>query len=320
VAAVVPTVDVEQGARGGAAAPGIDMAADRVSPACSTARLRTGRVAQDETSLRGIARRRCTRSIAGGNLRHRWEALCQVGNNPLHVINVVVIDGSRIFGDALAARLADEPDLRVVYSATSAGALRQAVGHSSVDVVVCDAVLYDPDRPGRGQSGEHREPDRSARSSPANGTNATRKPLVILLADYGDRSRLCPAIRSGVRGWVPRDASADDLIAAIREVGEGGAWIQPKVLTALLDELTAASSARDDVQKLLATLTSREREVLSCLVDGLGRVEVAARLHVSTNTVRTHVQSILSKLGVNSSVAAVALAGRVGQSVTMPRH
>jgi len=64
-------------------------------------------------------------------------------------------------------------------------------------------------------------------------------------------------------------------------------------------------------------LTRRERDVLTCLVEGLNRPEVAMRLQLSTNTVRTHVQSILSKLGVNSCVAAVALVRRT--SSTVPR-
>jgi len=237
-----------------------------------------------------------------------------------YVINLVVIDGSRIFGDALAARLAAEPGLRVLRSATSPGVLWQAVKHSSVDVVVCDAVLYDPEGPDRGRSGQDHWADRGEGDLVANDAGATTKPFVVLLADYDDRPRLCPAVRSGVRGWVPRDASVDDLIAAIREVTEGGTWIQPKVLTYLLGELTGASPVQDAAQKLLASLTSRERDVLSCLADGLGRVEVGTRLQVSTNTVRTHVQSILSKLGVSSSVAAVALARKAGPASAMPRH
>jgi DNA-binding NarL/FixJ family response regulator len=228
------------------------------------------------------------------------------------VIDLVVIDGSRIFGDALAARLAAEPDLRVLHSATSPGVLWHAVKNSSVDVVVCDAVLYGSQGAGGGPSGQHLGADRGDGAVAANGAPGRTRPFVVLLADYDDRPRLCPAIRTGVRGWVPRDASVDDLIAAIREVSEGGTWIQPKVLTYLIDELTGASPLQDAAQKLLSTLTSRERDVLACLADGLGRVEVAARLQVSTNTVRTHVQSILSKLGVSSSVAAVALARKAG--------
>jgi DNA-binding NarL/FixJ family response regulator len=236
------------------------------------------------------------------------------------VINLVVIDGSRIFGDALAARLAAEPDMRVLRSATSLSALWQELAHSSVDVVLCDAVLFSPESPDRAQPGQRPAAARSEGGSVADDPRGANRPVVVLLADYDDRVRLCPAIRSGIRGWVPRDASADDLMAAIREASEGGTWIQPKVLTDLLRELTGVSHLLDAAQKLLATLTARERDVLACLADGLGRVEVAARLHVSTNTVRTHVQSILSKLGVNSSVAAVALARKAGASARMPRQ
>jgi DNA-binding NarL/FixJ family response regulator len=223
------------------------------------------------------------------------------------VIQLAIIDGSRIFADALAARLGLEPDIRVLRCATGSAALRNAVSHSSVDVVLADAALFDA---------EDAERPASARRAPAAGRGAGPAaetgrgpvdPALVLLADQGDRSGLAGAVRRGVRGWVPRDATVDDLIVAIREAADGGTWIPPKILTAVLGELTWTPPADDPTLSLLATLTPRERDVLSCLADGLGRAEAAARLQVSTNTVRTHVQSILSKLGVNSCVAAVAV-------------
>ena len=237
------------------------------------------------------------------------------------MINLAVIDGSRVFGDALVARLTAEPDIQVLRSATSSAALWQALTHSSVDVVVCDAALYDSESHSSAPQGLYGGVGSGGRPSTADDdTRVPPKPVIVLLADYDDRPRLGPAVRSGVRGWVPRDASANELVDAIRQASQGGTWIQPKVLTDLLAELTGASPLQDAAQKLLATLTSRERDVLSCLADGLGRIEVAARLHVSTNTVRTHVQSILSKLGVNSSVAAVALARKAGSPAIGPRN
>lgn len=223
------------------------------------------------------------------------------------MIHLAIIDGSRIFADALAARLGLEPDIRVLRCATGSAALRQAVWHSSVDVVLGDAALF---QTGSAEGGPRprRVPASAGGPTAVRGTGCgPASPALVLLADHGDRNRLTAAVRCGVRGWVPRDATVDDLILAIREAAEGGTWIPPKVLTAVLDELTWTPPADDPTQTLLASLTPRERDVLSCLGEGLGRVEVAARLHVSTNTVRTHVQSILSKLGVNSSVAAVAL-------------
>jgi DNA-binding NarL/FixJ family response regulator len=223
-----------------------------------------------------------------------WEAaetdLCK--SDP--VINLVILDASRVFGEALAARLGSDADMRVLRVATSADTLVEAVARSLVDVVICDVVLFDSERLAR-QLAALTGPERRDGQSGAS---------IVVLADHDDGHRLGRAVRSGARGWVPRDASADDLAAAVRDVATGGSWIPPKVLTRLLDELTQSHTS---TQRALAALTPREREVLMCLSEGLNRMEVATRLHLSTNTVRTHVQSILSKLHVNSSVAAVAL-------------
>ena len=221
------------------------------------------------------------------------------------MINLVILDGSRIFGEAVAARLGREPDMRVLHVSTSADTLAEAVAHSSVDVIVCDAVLLDPARLDPELPSPRGLSPQPAGGAPARPAHRTTRASILVLADHADGPRLTPTIRWGARGWVPRDASADDLAAAVREVASGGTWVPPKVLTRLLDELTQPHSS---TQKALAALTPREREVLICLSEGLNRMEVATRLHLSTNTVRTHVQSILSKLEVNSSVAAVALA------------
>jgi DNA-binding NarL/FixJ family response regulator len=222
------------------------------------------------------------------------------------VIHLAIIDGSRVFADALAARLSAEPDIRVVRCGTGRVALGQALDHSSADVVLGDDALFD--------LGSSPSPMEVARSSPVpvhvvSGTpvRSRTRPVLVLLPGHSDVARLAACLRWGVRGWVPRSSSMDELLEAIRDVATGGTWIPPKELTQVLGELVWPSSADDPFQILLDRLTRREREVLSCLVEGLGRPEVAARLRLSTNTVRTHVQSILSKLGVSSCVAAVAL-------------
>lgn len=234
---------------------------------------------------------------------------CPIRPSPIlsRMIELAVVDRSRVFADAVAARLAVEPDLRVRWSATSAAALRRASAPSPVDVVVCDAALFEAETPDLRVTGAGLRPDVAGPATRTSGSAAT---VVVLVADLTDSDLLCPALRSGVRGWVPREASADDLVTAVREAHRGGTWVPPRLLTSVIDELSGAPPPEDHVRDLLARLTPRERDVLSCLADGLSRVEVAARLHLSTNTVRTHVQSILSKLGVNSAVAAVALSGR----------
>jgi DNA-binding NarL/FixJ family response regulator len=229
------------------------------------------------------------------------------------MIHLAIIDGSRIFADALAARLSAEPDIRVLRCGTGSAALRQAVSHSSVDVVLGDAALFEL------EGTNNASPPVPTRVGSAGAAPERANPALVLLADSGDRNRLGAAVRRGVRGWVPRDCTVDELLVAIREAAVGGTWMPPKVLTAVLEELTWRPPADDPSRALLARLTAREQDVLTCLADGLGRVEAAARLHVSTNTVRTHVQSILSKLGVNSAVAAVALLHRADTAPTQPR-
>jgi DNA-binding NarL/FixJ family response regulator len=221
------------------------------------------------------------------------------------VIQVAIVDGSRVFAQALAARLGAEPDIWVLRCATGPVALQQALSRSSADVVLADAALFDPGQLDA-EPGTAGAPGRGAASGPGR-LRADGSPALVLLADAADTPRVGAAVRSGIRGWVPREGTLADLLHALRAAADGGTWVPPKVLTAVLDELTWSPPDDDPTHALLARLTPRERDVLDCLADGLGRPEVAARLHVSTNTVRTHVQSILSKVGVNSSVAAVAL-------------
>jgi DNA-binding NarL/FixJ family response regulator len=146
----------------------------------------------------------------------------------------------------------------------------------------------------------------------AAGGDEAAAPNLVLVADHADGDALIPAVRAGVRGWVPRGAAVEALLAAVRAAGAGGVWLPPRALTSVLEALVWSSPPEDPVEALLGALTPREREVLLCLAEGLGRPAVAARLGMSTNTVRTHVQSILAKLDVSSSLAAVALVRGAG--------
>jgi DNA-binding NarL/FixJ family response regulator len=233
------------------------------------------------------------------------------------VIQVAIVDGCRVFAQALAARLGEEPDIRVLRCATGPAALQHALSRSSADVVLADAALFDPERQDA-EPGTADAPGRGRAPGPGQLRTGSSSALV-LLADTADLPRVGAAVRSGIRGWVPREGTLAELLRALRAAADGGTWLPPKVLTAVLDELTWRPPDDDPTRALLDRLTLRERDVLDCLADGLGRPEVGARLHVSTNTVRTHVQSILSKLGVNSSVAAVALLRRAVAIDRSPR-
>jgi DNA-binding NarL/FixJ family response regulator len=217
------------------------------------------------------------------------------------VIEVAVLDASRAYAEALGAAIAAEPDLSVRCAVTSTAELRRCEALTPSDVVLCDIGLFEPAiRPAGGRGGGWPRPgaDRADR-------------VVVVVADRTESGLLAPALRAGVRGWVPREGSTAELLGAVREAYAGGTCVPSRLLTAALAELTRGRPGRmDAAQDRLDRLTPREREVLACLVEGLGRADIAARLHLSANTVRTHVQSILTKLGVSSSVAAVSLATR----------
>ncbi len=94
----------------------------------------------------------------------------------------------------------------------------------------------------------------------------------------------------------------------------GDAWLSPQMLGSILPELVSDGARAADSR--LSVLTTREREVLACLVDGLTRTQIAAHLYMSANTARTHTQNLLSKLAAHSTLEAVSIALRHGMRAT----
>lgn len=134
----------------------------------------------------------------------------------------------------------------------------------------------------------------------------------VVLAEKDDPRRAATALQAGASGWVAKDCSLQRLLAVIRGVLRDETHLPTALLTGVLRELTAARKHRTESEQLVESLTPREREVLRCMVAGLGRKAVAERLFLSPHTVRTHMQNVLGKLGVHSTLAAVALARRAG--------
>ncbi|MEU2836065.1 response regulator transcription factor [Streptomyces sp. NPDC007076] len=238
---------------------------------------------------------------------------------PVVRIRVLVVDDHRIFAESLAAALAAEPDVDVAAAGSGPAALRclerAAAEGRGYDVMLVDAELGIP-----GAAGDRRAP------VPADGENApvdgislvagvrSDRPSVrtVVLAEKDDPRRAALALQAGASGWVAKDCSLQRLLAVIRGVLRDETHLPPALLTGVLRELTAARKHRTESERLVEALTPREREVLRCMVAGLGRKAVAERLFLSPHTVRTHMQNVLGKLGVHSTLAAVALARRAG--------
>jgi DNA-binding NarL/FixJ family response regulator len=131
---------------------------------------------------------------------------------------------------------------------------------------------------------------------------------VLVLTTFGEDEVLWGAIEAGAAGFVLKDSSAEELIAAVRAVAGGGAWFDPGVAPRLLDRYrrVVAPAARDATK--LDELTDREHEVLRLMARGATNAEIADVLHIAEATVKTHVGSIFGKLGVRDRAAAIVFA------------
>jgi DNA-binding NarL/FixJ family response regulator len=131
---------------------------------------------------------------------------------------------------------------------------------------------------------------------------------VLVLTTFGEDEVLWGAIEAGAAGFVLKDASAEDLIAAARAVAGGGSWFDPAVAPRILEHYRrwVAPAAREAAR--LELLTDRELDVLRLMARGATNGEIAASLFVAEATVKTHVSSIFGKLGVRDRPAAIVFA------------
>jgi DNA-binding NarL/FixJ family response regulator len=124
---------------------------------------------------------------------------------------------------------------------------------------------------------------------------------IVFYTAFGDRALLSEALDAGVRGFVLKEAPLVDLVRAVERVAAGDAYVDPVLAGVLVSGL---------VTDRVPSLTQRERETLRLLADGLSNEEIGKRLHISPETVRTHVRKAMSKLEADTRTQAVATALR----------
>jgi DNA-binding NarL/FixJ family response regulator len=205
-------------------------------------------------------------------------------------MSVLVVDDHAVFADALKARLEAEPDLHPVVVAYSVAEAGKRLSSQVFDIAVVDFSLVD----GTGL-------DVLARARRI--TPGTR---VVVLTASDEVEPAVEALLLGARAWLSKTVDTGYLIRVIRGVAQDEIWLAPELLGRVMPMLIDRTT--EQPQSPLTVLTAREREVLDYMVSGLGRAEIASRLGLSVNTVRTHTQNLIAKLGVHSSLEAVALA------------
>ena len=211
-------------------------------------------------------------------------------------IRVAVIDDHRVFAEALAGRLSDEPDIEVVGIAPAAAEAFELFLHHEIDVVALDLDLAGEDGLAVGRQLRDQWPDLG----------------IVVVTASADDSRAVEAVQMGVRGWVGKQNRIESLLTAVRGAARGEIHLPAAILTRVLVSLSERSRSFAPDAEAIAILTARELEVLRGLTEGLSRNQIGTLLDVSPNTVRTHIQSILHKLNVHSALAAAAFARRAG--------
>lgn len=201
-------------------------------------------------------------------------------------VRVLIVDDHQVFAASLARVLADEDDLEVVATATTAAEALAAMS-PTVDVVLTDFRL---------SSGDGVQLARQI----VDGWPGVK---VVMLTASTDEGVMTAALEAGCAGFITKSDPLDLVLAAVRSAATGESVVSPALLARLLPKLmTKGSRGRNP------DLTPREREVLQVMARGGSNQQIADELVLSRDTVRNHVASILSKLGVNSKLQAVTLA------------
>jgi len=216
-------------------------------------------------------------------------------------VRVLVVDDQRVVRDGLALLLRVAPDVDLVGTAENG-----QVALDRLDELAPDVVLMD------------------LRMPVLDGVEATRRiraghptVQVIVLTTYADDESVFAALRAGARGYLTKDADADEIVRAVRRVHAGEAMLDTSVQARLLDALGGAAPASAPARAaepagLPDDLTPREAEVLALIAEGLSNTEIARRLVVSEATVKTHVNRLFAKTGVRDRAQAVRYAYRQG--------
>jgi DNA-binding NarL/FixJ family response regulator len=198
-------------------------------------------------------------------------------------ITCLIVDDHEVVREGLRLSLSRAPHIRVIGEASDGADAIALVERRKPDVVVMDVRMPGMD-----------------------GLEATKEILkrvpgtaVLIFTAFSERALLDRALDSGAKGYILKEAPHDDLLRAIDRIGNGGEYVDPALTPALI-----SGKGQTDM------LTAREREILQLLADGMSNADVATKLFISQETVKSHVRHILTKLEADTRTHAVAIALR----------
>jgi DNA-binding NarL/FixJ family response regulator len=217
--------------------------------------------------------------------RHEGRVLGAVGALSRNQVRVLIVEDHQVVADGLSALLNDQPDMTVVGTAATVVDSIARAQELMPDIVLVDFRLTDGTGADAGLGIRQVRPETK---------------LIFLTREDSDAARFA-AIEVGASAFIHKSQAAAEVVDAIRTVASGGTLFTPRTIATLLNRRRAMDSQ-------LESLTPREKEVLRLMAEGKSSRDIGARLGISYTTVRTHIRSLGSKLGVHSKLEAIVKA------------
>jgi DNA-binding NarL/FixJ family response regulator len=209
-------------------------------------------------------------------------------------VKILIVDDHKVLCEGLRSLLEREPDFRVVGEAMDGVTAVEQARRLKPDVVIMDIGL-----PGLGGVEATR---RIRESSP--------QARVVCLSMHTEDHHMKAMLGAGARGYVPKDCAGDELVRAVRAVVMGQVYLSPTIAGGVVEGWLAG--VRQGASAMMASLTSREQEVLKLIAEGCTTRDTADRLHVSVKTVASHRKHIMEKLKTESIAGLTKVALREG--------
>jgi DNA-binding NarL/FixJ family response regulator len=200
-------------------------------------------------------------------------------------IRVVVVDDQALVRSGLRMIVEDQPDMDVVGEAEEGGQALELLRRAAADVVLMDIRMP--------------KMDGIEATSHLSGTRDA--PRVVILTTFDLDEYLYRALAAGASGFMLKDALPGELVTAIRVVSEGGALLSPQATRRLIEQFARANPDSEAARRL-EHLTDREVDVLRLIAQGMSNAEIAEALILAKSTIKSHVGSLLEKLGLRDRV------------------
>jgi DNA-binding NarL/FixJ family response regulator len=220
------------------------------------------------------------------------------GNVP---IALVLIDDNRLLREGIVAMVHSQPGFKVLAASADANEALEKVRAAKPDIVLVDFGLEDHD----------------SLSLTATVHAEVPEAKVIVMGLLPLQEDVAHYVRAGASGFIMKDASFDEFFATIRAVARGAQVLPSQLTRSLFTQIVTNAAVKDKARVVDAVrLTSRERQVIDLLGEGLSNKEISNRLHIAVHTVKSHVHNVLEKLALHSRLEVAAFSHASGGSKT----